>query len=109
MNNLQVQPIGQNLKIPIFHLFHDLGKTGKSRLKQYSKLTMFNFFVNWEKLEVQLNTNFSQRLTIKNPNLNPWTNLEKLCPNLCLAVENEMGNLHKIRLITFHIFMFDLM
>ena len=109
MNNLQVQPIGQNLKIPIFHLFHDLGKTGKSRLKQYSKLTMFNFFVNWEKLEVQLNTNFSQRLTIKNPNLNPWMNLEKLCPNLCLAVENEIGNLHKIRLITFHTFKFDLM
>ena len=32
-----------------FPSFHDLEKTGKSRPKQYSKLTMFNFFVNWEK------------------------------------------------------------
>ena len=49
MNNLYVLLIGQILKIPIFHLFHDLEKMGKFRLEQYSKLTMLIFFVNWEK------------------------------------------------------------
>lgn len=42
--------VGRNLIIPIFHLFHDLGKIGTSSLEQYSKFPMSNLFVNWKKI-----------------------------------------------------------
>ena len=47
-------------------------------------------------VEVQPKTN-----TQKIPVLNLWMNWENSCPNLSLAVENKIGNLHKIRLFTF--------
>ena len=47
-------------------------------------------------VEVQPKTN-----TQKIPVLNLWRNWENSCPNLSLAVENKIGNLHKIRLFTF--------
>ena len=66
-------------KIPIFLLFHDLGKIVMSSLEQYSKIPMFNLFVNWEKLEVQLMTKYiSPRPTFKNLNLTLLMNWGKL-------------------------------
>ena len=35
--NWDVHSIGQHLKIPVFHFFHDLGKIGQSSLEQHSK------------------------------------------------------------------------
>ena len=40
----------QHLKIPTFHLFHELGKIGKSSLKQHSDIPVLNLCVHWEKI-----------------------------------------------------------
>ena len=58
------------LKIPISHLFYELGKTWK-----YTQ----------------------SRPTFQNPiqMLNLWMSKENLCPNLSLTVENKMENSHK--------------
>ena len=47
-------------------------------------------------LEVQPKTN-----TQKIPIWNLWRNWENLYPYLSFTVENKIGNLHKIRLLTF--------
>ena len=70
------------LKNPIFHLFYDLGKIGKSSPEHNSNFPMFNIFANWEN---------SQCKTMDE-------NWKKLCPNLNFNVENKIGNLHEIRL-----------
>ena len=37
----EIQPIDQHLKTPISHLFHELGKIGKSNLEQQSNISIF--------------------------------------------------------------------
>ena len=39
-----------SLKIPTFHLFHELGKIGKSSLEQHSDIPVLNLCVHWEKI-----------------------------------------------------------
>ena len=57
-------------KIPLFHLFYELGKTWKytqTAPDQHFKIQMFNLRMSWE----------------------------NVCPNLIFTVENKMGNSHK--------------
>ena len=81
------------------------------------KTQFFIFFTNWEKLRSPIRATFKnpkmylligknvevqpKTNTQKIPILNLWMNWENSCPNLSLAVENKIGNLHKIRLFTF--------
>ena len=48
----------QHLKIPIFHLFHELGKIGKSSLEQHSNIPVLNLFVHWEEFKYSLTPTF---------------------------------------------------
>ena len=48
--NLEVLPIGQHLKIPIYHLLLEFGKIGKSSLEQHSNIPVFNLCVYMEKM-----------------------------------------------------------
>ena len=104
-------------KIPISQLISELGKTWKFNLGSSSKIPSFLFFfMIWKKLrspararlknpkisllirkdqrQPRINT---QKITI----LDLWINWQNVCPNLSFTVENKIGNLHKIRLLTF--------
>ena len=64
------------------------------------KSQFLNSLVNWGKLEIPA------RATFKNPKLSLSNGkifeiLPNFCPNLRFTVENEISNLHKIRLLTF--------
>ena len=85
----------EHSKNSVFHLLPKLGKNEKS-IKSNSQKSQKNLFVNWEKRATT-----SQEQYSKISFLNLWMNLEKLCPNLSFNVENEIGNLHGIRLLTF--------
>ena len=74
---MEMQPIDKHLKILIFNLFHELGKTGKSRLDQHSNIPIFN---HWS---------YSLRPTFKNPTFGSLDGLRK------------RENLHKIGPVTF--------
>ena len=59
---------------PNYSSFSWIGKYWEVQLQQDSKILNLNLLMNWE----------------------------NLCPNLSFTVQNEMGNLHKTRLFTFH-------
>ena len=48
----------QHLKIPIFHLFYELEKIGKSSLEQHSNIPVLNLFVHGEKFKYSLTPTF---------------------------------------------------
>ena len=48
--NLEVLPIGQHLKIPIYHLLLEFGKIGKASLEQHSNIRVFNLCVCMQKM-----------------------------------------------------------
>ena len=52
--------------------------------------------MNWKNLET-LTYDQHSKIAI----LNVWMNGERLYPNLSFTVENKIGNLHKVRLLTF--------
>ena len=56
------------------------------------------FLSNGKIFKVQPNTN-----TQNIPILNLWMHWENFCPILRFTVENQIGNLYKLRLLTFQI------
>ena len=83
-------------KKSIFYLFQELGRLiGESPTRPIFKNSKLSLS-NGKSLEVQPKTS-----TQKISNLNMWMNWENVCPNLSFTVENQIGNLHKISLLTF--------
>ena len=116
LNILRKYEIKGTSKTPISQLFSKLGKIWKCNLG-FQKKQFSIFSMNWEKLKSPA------RATFKNPKISLWigknvevqpkTNTQEipilnlrmnwkyLCPNLGFTVEDKIGNLHQIGLLTF--------
>ena len=63
---------------------------------------MFNLFVNWEKTGSTVKNQVQTKTHIQKSKFECIEQIQ--CPNLSLTIENNMGKLHKIRLMTFQTF-----
>ena len=70
---MEVQPISQHFKIPISHVFHGVGKIGKSNSQQYSNISTLSLFVNWENMSIYT----TQDKTFGNPHFESMDELGK--------------------------------
>ena len=67
-----MQPVSQHQKLPVYHLFHELGKIEKASLEQQSNIPIVNVFINWWG-----KCKHSLRPTFKNPNFKSTDELGK--------------------------------
>ena len=81
-------------KSQIIHIFRKLRKIDQSIKSNIQKFQ--NLFVNWGTLR---STAYDQHPKIRIFKL--WIYWEKLCTNLSFTVESKIGNLHRIKLLTF--------
>ena len=86
----------------------------KCNLDLYSKnqkIQFYIFFVTWEKMRspdratfkiLKISLNWEKLgITVQDLIYNLWLDCEKLHLNLSFTVENKIGNLHNLRLLTF--------